>query len=95
VNIPAVHRVIAIDGPAASGKSSVALQLARQIGFHYVNSGAMYRAVTWHVLEQTVAPTNAGAVVRLLKDSQIECDLDGDTDIVLLDGLIPPRRTAR
>ena len=36
------HRVIAIDGPAASGKSSVALELARRLGFAYVNSGAMY-----------------------------------------------------
>ena len=48
------QRVVAIDGPAASGKSSVARELARQIGFDYVNSGAMYRAVTWHVLENAV-----------------------------------------
>jgi len=89
VNVPAVYRVIAIDGPAASGKSSVALQLARQIGFHYVNSGAMYRAVTWHVLEKAVPPTNADAVVRLLKDSQIECDLDGDVSRIWINGIDP------
>ena len=89
VNVPAVHRVIAIDGPAASGKSSVALQLARQIGFRYVNSGAMYRAVTWHVLEQAVPPTNADAVVGLLKDSEIKCDLDGDVSRIWINGIDP------
>jgi cytidylate kinase len=89
VNVPTVHRVIAIDGPAASGKSSVALQLARQIGFQYVNSGAMYRAVTWHVLEQAVPPINADAVVRLLRDSQIECDLDGDVSRIWINGIDP------
>ena len=45
------HQIIAIDGPAASGKSSVARELARRLGFVYVNSGAMYRAMTWLVLE--------------------------------------------
>ncbi|HEX3816805.1 MAG TPA: (d)CMP kinase, partial [Chthoniobacterales bacterium] len=44
------HKIIAIDGPAASGKSSVARELARRLGFVYVNSGAMYRALTWHFL---------------------------------------------
>ena len=43
--------VIAIDGPAASGKSSVARQLARRLGYAYVNSGALYRSATWFVLE--------------------------------------------
>ena len=56
VNAPATHRVVAIDGPAASGKSSVARELAKRIGFDYVNSGAMYRAVTWHVLQHAHLP---------------------------------------
>jgi cytidylate kinase len=46
--------VIAIDGPAASGKSSVARKLARRLGFSYVNSGAMYRAVTWELLREQI-----------------------------------------
>ena len=46
--------VIAIDGPAASGKSSVATRLARRLGFAHVNSGAMYRAVTWEILRQQI-----------------------------------------
>src|SRR5437762_4392816 len=47
------HRVVAIDGPAASGKSSVARTLARRLGFVYVNSGAIYRAITWRSEEHT------------------------------------------
>ena len=43
--------IIAIDGPAASGKSSVARILARRLGYNYVNSGALYRSATWFVLE--------------------------------------------
>ena len=53
------HRVIAIDGPAASGKSSVAQELARRLGFIYVNSGAIYRAITWHLLEKKFNPKKA------------------------------------
>jgi cytidylate kinase len=83
------HRVVAIDGPAASGKSSVARALARQIGFDYVNSGAMYRAVTWHVLENNVAPGDAAAIVRLLENTRIDCTLDADGSHILIDGVDP------
>ncbi len=85
----AVHRVVAIDGPAASGKSSVARELARQIDFKYVNSGAMYRAVTWHILQHALAPDDTEAIVRLMESTAIECDLDGDTSRILIDGVDP------
>jgi cytidylate kinase len=61
------HRVIAIDGPAASGKSSVARQLAHRLNFIYVNSGAMYRAITWSVLNRDIDPTNKDAIVELIR----------------------------
>ena len=61
------HRVIAIDGPAASGKSSVARQLAHRLNFVYVNSGAMYRAITWFVLNRDVDPTNKDGIVELIR----------------------------
>ena len=48
--------MIAIDGPAASGKSSVARELARRIDFIYVNSGGFYRAITWYLLGQNIQP---------------------------------------
>ncbi len=83
------HRVVAIDGPAASGKSSVARALAKQIGFDYVNSGAMYRAVTWHVLENDVAPGDAAAIVNLLESTRIDCTLDGDGSHILIDDVDP------
>jgi cytidylate kinase len=60
------HRVIAIDGPAASGKSSVARQLARRLGFAYVNSGAMYRAVTWSVLSAGIDPSDKDRIAQLI-----------------------------
>jgi cytidylate kinase len=60
------HRVIAIDGPAASGKSSVARQLARRLGFAYVNSGAMYRAVTWSVLNAGIDPSDKRRIADLI-----------------------------
>jgi cytidylate kinase len=60
------HRVIAIDGPAASGKSSVARQLARRLGFAYVNSGAMYRAVTWSVLNAGIDPSDKHRIAEFI-----------------------------
>ena len=83
------HRVVAIDGPAASGKSSVARELARQIGFDYVNSGAMYRAVTWHVLEQAISPDDGAAIARLLENTRIDCDLSSDGSRILIDSVDP------
>ena len=72
------RHVIAIDGPAASGKSSVARALAKRLGFIYVNSGAMYRAVTWFVLENGLDPAAGEDVVRLVERSSIQCDLISD-----------------
>jgi len=89
VSPPASHRVIAIDGPAASGKSSVARKLAQQLAFDYVNSGAMYRAVTWHVLQHAIAPSDADAVARLLENSRIDCELGDDGSRIVIDGFDP------
>jgi CMP/dCMP kinase len=91
VNVSAAHRVVAIDGPAASGKSSVARQLAKRIGFDYVNSGAMYRAVTWHVLQHAIPPGDGGAIARLLQTSRIDCDLADDGSRILIDGVDPAK----
>ena len=82
-------RIVAIDGPAASGKSSVARELARQIGFDYVNSGAMYRAVTWHVLERGIAPEDSSGIVRLLEESRLDCDLVEGNSRISIDGFDP------
>ena len=89
MNVPAAHRVVAIDGPAASGKSSVAREVAKQIGFDYVNSGAMYRAATWHALQHAISPGDGDAVARLLETSRIDCHLDDAGSRILIDGVDP------
>jgi cytidylate kinase len=85
------HRVVAIDGPAASGKSSVARELAKQIGFTYVNSGAMYRAVTWHVLQNAIPPGDGEAIADLVGQTRIDCDLDTNGSRILINGIDPEK----
>ena len=83
------HRVVAIDGPAASGKSSVARELARRLGFVYVNSGAIYRAITWHLLEKGITAEDFDGVVQALESASItSCLLGGDSRI-LIDNVDP------
>jgi cytidylate kinase len=83
------HRIIAIDGPAASGKSSVARELARRLGFVYVNSGAMYRAITWHILERGIASDDAAAVEQLANRTALSCELRSHDWIILVQGADP------
>lgn len=88
---PSAHTpsVIAIDGPAASGKSSVARELARRLDFSYVNSGAMYRAVTWLALQRGLDPGDAHAVARLIESTPIQCDLQNNHSHIVVDGVDP------
>ena len=58
-----VRCVVAIDGPSGTGKSTVSRRLAAALGARYLDTGAMYRAVTWAVLEAGIDPTDAAAVV--------------------------------
>src|SRR5262245_15767223 len=81
--------VIAIDGPAASGKSSVARPLARRLRFLYVNSGAMYRAVAWLAATREVSPGDAGKVVELLNTVRFECGSTNGESTILVDGVDP------
>jgi len=83
------HLVIAIDGPAASGKSSVARALARKLGLVYVNSGAMYRAFTWHVLKKGIDPRDTPAVLTLLHSMGFECGLENGESTLRIDGVDP------
>ncbi len=62
---------IAIDGPAGAGKSTVARRVARALGYAYIDTGAMYRAVAWATLKQGVAPDDAEAVTRLTETLDI------------------------
>ncbi len=64
--------VIALDGPAASGKSSVGLGAARTLGFRYFDTGLLYRALTWLALERGIDPTDMDAVTALVADLDVE-----------------------
>ena len=83
------HRVVAIDGPAASGKSSVARELARRLGFVYVNSGAIYRAITWHLLEKGITAEDFDGVVQALESASITSCLLGGESRILIDNVDP------
>ena len=61
--------IIAIDGPAGSGKSSTAREVARRLGFHHVDSGAFYRALTWSALERGIGAERFDALDEAALDS--------------------------
>ena len=83
------NRVIAIDGPAASGKSSVARELARRLGFIYVNSGAIYRAITWHLLENNIRPEESGRIAAALGSAALSCTVRDGESRILVDDVDP------
>jgi len=83
------HFAIAIDGPAASGKSTLAHQLAIRLGLVMVNSGAMYRAVTWQVLQHNINPHDPPAVLALLAKLDIQCGDDGLSSTITVNGCDP------
>ncbi len=64
--------IVAIDGPAGAGKSTVTRAFARRMGLIYLDTGAMYRALTWWVLRQGVDPADADAVAPLLENLQLQ-----------------------
>ncbi len=70
--IPVIVPVIAIDGPSASGKGTVAQLVAAQLGFHYLDSGALYRIVAFATLQKNIAWNNAQAVSECAKTLNIE-----------------------
>jgi len=78
--------VIAIDGPAGAGKSTVARKLAERLGLTYVDSGATYRAAALRVLEAKVSPEDEHAVSELIDRTHIDFEIDGSRSRVLLDG---------
>jgi len=78
-------RVIAIDGPAASGKSSVARELARRLGFIYVNSGGFYRAITWYLLRKNIRPEENDLISTALNAAALTCTVQDNESRILVD----------
>ena len=78
--------IIAIDGPAGAGKSTVARELASRLRLPYVDSGATYRAAALKVLESGVDPSDANAVTGVIDGALIEFTATDGESHVLLDG---------
>jgi len=83
------HFAVAIDGPAASGKSTVARRLAKRLGLIMINTGAMYRAIAWATLQKEVDTQDAPAVVAMLDQIEISCGVHEGHSTILIDGIDP------
>jgi cytidylate kinase len=78
--------VVAVDGPSGSGKSSVSREVARRLGLRYLDTGAMYRALTWWALEQGVDLDDTGAVARLARELPLEISTSATGTVVTVAG---------
>lgn len=77
---------IAIDGPAGAGKSTVAKTVAKRLGFIYVDTGAMYRAMALHILRKGIDPQDGTAISRACEDADITIQYVNGEQVVLLNG---------
>ena len=77
---------IAIDGPSGAGKSSLAKALAKDMGYVYVDTGAMYRSIGLYAVRASVDPHDAAAVTALLPEIQLDIRLEDGTQHIYLNG---------
>lgn len=80
-----VRDVVTLDGPAASGKSSVARRIADRLGRPFVSSGLLYRAATWLADEAQVEPTDETGLVALLRSHDVRLEPDRDGNRIVID----------
>jgi CMP/dCMP kinase len=78
--------VVAVDGPSGSGKSTISRRLANALEARYLDTGAMYRAVTWAVLRDGVDPQDADAVAAVARDLRLEVGTDPLEPYTMADG---------
>ena len=78
--------IVAIDGPAGVGKSTVAKQLASRLGYLYLDTGALYRAVAWAVLQNGHDPADVGAVAKLLPTLSLQMQFKNEAVAVAVNG---------
>ncbi len=88
--------VVAMDGPSGSGKSSASRGVARALGLRYLDTGAMYRAITWWMLQRGVDLADSGAIAARALDPVLTLGTDPDLAVVAVDGVdaVAPIRTA-
>lgn len=77
---------VALDGPAGAGKSTVAKRVAKELGLTYVDTGAMYRAITWKALQQGIDPGDADSLAALANQVRIDFRLTDQGQDVFLNG---------
>lgn len=81
--------VLAIDGPAASGKSTVSRRVAKRYGFLYVDSGALYRGVTWAALARGIPGTDTAGVLATLEAARFTFRVQDGAVVFAIDGVTP------
>jgi len=79
--------VVAVDGPSGSGKSTVSRRLAQALGARYLDTGSMYRAVTWAVLQAGVDPHDADTVTKIAAQSELSVGTDPADPHIAVDGV--------
>ncbi|MEU4715527.1 (d)CMP kinase [Micromonospora purpureochromogenes] len=87
-NVRAVRCVVAVDGPSGSGKSTVSRRLAAGLGARYLDTGAMYRAITWAVLRSGVDVTDVQSVAKVAGEVDLRIGTDPQGYGVTVDGVI-------
>lgn len=86
-NVRTGRCVVAVDGPSGSGKSTVSRRLAADLGARYLDTGAMYRAITWAVLRSGVDPTDAESVTKVAVEADLRIGTDPQGYGVTVDGV--------
>ncbi len=78
--------ILTVDGPAGSGKSTTAQALSERLGLTYLDTGAMYRAVTWKVLQSGIDPDDREAVTRIAEETSLEMEIRDGKPVLIVDG---------
>ncbi len=78
--------VIAIDGPAGAGKSSVAKRVAQSLGYRYLDTGALYRALAWKALQRGLRPQDTRYIIEMTRETRVELLQQNGEQRVLVDG---------
>lgn len=81
--------VVAIDGPSASGKSTVSKEVAKVLGFTYVDSGALYRGMTWKALREGIDVRQSEAVIEMMHGARFEFSVSRRVVLFTIDGADP------
>lgn len=87
-----MSKVIAIDGPSGAGKSSVSHLVGERLGFLHVDSGALYRIMTWQCLEAGIDTTSPDAVAAFAETISVECRPENGAIVYYVKGEVPGNR---